>query len=246
MAQINHWKMLTDCDLSGYTLIIPSVAVGNVGQLASDLVISSLHMRKIGFVYSPALIPILGYDPYKIDSHDLSGSCELYQCEDRKVIILLLRAPLVTKYGKKFLTEVVDKFRGENIKDIIILTSSFAHERKHIMTSPFRYVMNDLCPYGSKLGTLDWVEHEPKGETVKILGGGFASLLYEIVKEKSVPCLVLYKFVSEGDNIPDAYEMVQYLNTVVPLFDNPDFHSQLIHPVSWNLMFGGPPPRDIY
>lgn len=246
MAQINYWKMLSDCDLSGYTLVIPSVAVGNVGQLACDLVISSLHMRKIGLVYSPALIPILGYDPYKIGSNNLSGCCELYECAERKVVILLLRAPLVYKYGQKFLTEVVDKFKHENVKDIIILTSSFAHERKHIMTSPFRFVVNELCPHTSKLRTLKWVEHESKGETVKILGGGFASLLYEIITEKAVPCLVLYKFASEGDNIPDAYEMVQYLNTIVPLFDNPDIYSQLIHPVSWNLMFGGPPPRDIY
>lgn len=246
MAQINHWKSLIDCDLSGYTLIIPSVAVGNVGQLACDLVISSLQMRKIALLYSPALIPVSGYDPYKIGSSSLSVCCELYECADRKLVILLLRAPLVYKYGQQFLTEVVEKFKADNIKDIVILTSSFAHEKKHIMTSPFRYVANDLCPHMNKLKTLDWVEHESKEDGVKILGGGFASILYQIIKEKSVPCLVLYKFASEGDNIPDAYEMVQHLNTVVPLFDEPDFYSQLIHPVSWNLMFGGPPPRNIY
>lgn len=246
MAEINQWKFLTKCDLNGYTLVIPSVAVGNVGQLACDLVISSLHMRKIALLYSPAVIPITGYDPYKITSTSISGCCELYQCAERKIVILLLRAPLVFKYGQQFLNELVDKFKAENIKDIIILTSSFAHEKKHIMTSPFRYVVNELCPHISKLKTLDWVEHEAKGETVKIFGGGFASLLYEIIKEKLVPCLVLYKFASEGDNIPDAYEMVQYLNNIVPLFNDSDFYSQLVHPVSWNLMFGGPPPRNIY
>ncbi|XP_035452839.2 proteasome assembly chaperone 2 [Spodoptera frugiperda] len=246
MAQVNHWKILTDCDFTGYTLVIPSVAVGNVGQLAGDLMISSLHMTKVGIIYSPALIPISGYDPYKIGSNSISSCCELYQCAERKVVILLLRAPLVYKYAKQFLTEVVDKFKGQNIKDVVILTSSFAHERKHIMTSPFRYVVNDLCLYTNKLRTLDWVEHETSGEPVKILGGGFASLLFEITKEKSVPCLLLYKFASEGDNIPDAYEMVQYLNTVIPLFNDSDLFSQLVPPVSWNLMYGGPPPKNIY
>ncbi|XP_075984858.1 proteasome assembly chaperone 2 [Anticarsia gemmatalis] len=245
MAEINHWKYLHECDLSGYTLVIPSVAVGNVGQLASDLVVSSLSMTKIALVYSPALIPMAGYDPYKLGSTTIAGCCELYLCESRKIVILLLRAPLVYKYAKQFLTEVVEKFKAESIKDIVILTSSFAHEKRHIMTSPFRYVTNDLCPYISKLKTLDWVEHEPKEETLKIIGGGFAALLYEIIKEKSVPCLVIYKFASEGDNIPDAYEMVHYLNTVVPLFDD-DLYSKLIHPPSWNLMYGSPPPRDIY
>ncbi|KAH9644062.1 hypothetical protein HF086_004323 [Spodoptera exigua] len=246
MAQVNQWKMLTDCDFSGYTLVIPSVAVGNVGQLACDLIISSLNMTKIGIIYSPALIPISGYDPYKIGSDSISSCCELYQCAERKVVILLLRAPLVYKYANQFLTEVVDKFKSENIKDIVILTSSFAHEKKHIMTSPFRYVVNELCLYTSKLKTLGWVEHETKGEPVKILGGGFASLLFEITKAKSIPCLVLYKFASEGDNIPDAYEMVQYVNSVIPLFNDSDIFSQLVHPVSWKLMFGGPPPTNIY
>ncbi|XP_047034915.1 proteasome assembly chaperone 2 [Helicoverpa zea] len=246
MDQINNWKTLTNCDLSGYTLIIPSVAVGNVAQLACDLLISSLNMRKIALLYSPAFIPISGYDPYKIGSTSMSVCCELYECPEAKIIILQLRAPLVYKYARQFLNDVVDKFKAENVKDIIILTSSFAHEKRHIMSSQFRYVVNDLSPHTSKLRMLDWAEHEHRGETVKILGGGFASLLFEISKEKSVPSLVLYKFASEGDNIPDAFEMVQYLNIIVPLFDGPDIYSQLIHPVSWNLMFGGPPPTNIY
>uniref|UniRef100_A0A2A4J903 Proteasome assembly chaperone 2 n=1 Tax=Heliothis virescens TaxID=7102 RepID=A0A2A4J903_HELVI len=246
MEQINNWKMLQSCNLSGYSLIIPSVAVGNVGQLACDLVISSLHMRKIGLLYSPAFIPISGYDPYKMGSSSMSVGCELYECAERKLIILQLRAPLVYKYAQQFLNEVVDKFKAENVKDVIILTSSFAHEKKHIMSSQFRYVVSELCPHTSKLRTLDWVEHEQKGQTVKILGGGFASILFEIIKEKSMPCLILYKFASEGDNRPDAYEMVQYLDKIVPLFNGPDIYSELIHPVSWNLMFGGPPPRNIY
>lgn len=246
MAQTNHWKILSECDLSGYTLIIPSVAIGNVSQLACDLVISSLFMKRIALVYSPALIPVAGCDPYKLESNSIVGSCEVYVCENRKIVILLLRAPLVHKYSHQFLTEVVDKFQGDNIKDVIILTSAFAHEKRHIMTSPFRYVINDLCPYKNKLKALEWVEHEPKEEPVRIIGGGFASFLYDIMNQKSMPCLTIYKYSSEGDNIPDAYEMVHYLNSVVTLFDEPNFCNKLIQPASWKLLYGRPPPTSIY
>ncbi|CAB3233544.1 unnamed protein product [Arctia plantaginis] len=246
MAQSNHWKILCNCDLSGYTLVIPSVAVGNVGQLACDLVVSSLFMRKIAMVYSPALVPVAGCDPYKLESTSIASCCEVYVCETRKIVILLLRAPLVQKYSQQFLTEVVDKFTADNIKDVIILTSAFAHEKRHIMTSPFRYVVNEMCPYKNKLKSLEWVEHEPKEESVTIIGGGFANLLYDIVNQKSVPCLIIYKFSSEGDNIPDAYEMVHYLNSVVTLFDEPEFYKKLIQPVSWKHLYGGPPPTSIY
>lgn len=246
MAKIAKWKSLHECDLSGYTLVVSSVAVGNVGQLTSDLIISSLHMKKIALIYSPALIPVAGNDPYKRGSTALATAADLYMCESRKIIILLLRAPLVHKYAKQFLEELIEKFKSENIKDVIILTSSFAYEKKHIMTSAFRYVANEWCPYIDKLRTQGWTEHEMDNDKITIPGGGFASLLYAINKEKSVPCLVIYKFVSEGDNIPDAKEMMQYLNSIVPLYDDADFCSKLNYPFSWNLMFGGPPPQNIY
>ncbi|XP_013186314.2 proteasome assembly chaperone 2 [Amyelois transitella] len=247
MAEKNIWKFSDDSDLSEYTLIVPSVAVGNVGQLVCDLLISSLDMQKVASVYSPALIPVLGYDPYNLNSENLSGCCEIYKSSSRKIVVLQLRAPLVYKYARTFLQDIVERFRVKNIKDIIILTSSYAHEKKHILTSPFRYVSTETCPYKSKVKSLNWVEHEFVDTSVKIYGGGFASLLYDICVNNSVPCLILYKYCSEGDNIPDAYEMIQYLSVVLPLFpQNSDLLSQLVQPVSWKLLFGRPPPIDIY
>lgn len=204
-------------------------------------------MTKIATVYSPAFIPVLGYDPYDLKSSTLSGSCELYKCAAKNLIVLQLRAPLVFKYARTFLAEIVEKVKEGNMKDVIVLASSFAHERKHILTSPFRYAASDLCPYRSTIEDLKWVEHELVEERIQIHGGGFASILYEICKDKAVPCLLLYKYCSEGDNIPDAYDMVLQLKSILTIFgDNSDLLSQLVQPVSWKLLFGRPPPQDIY
>ncbi|XP_063380068.1 proteasome assembly chaperone 2 [Cydia fagiglandana] len=247
MDQINLWKFFDTGHLKGFTLIIPSVAVGNVGQLACDLLISSLNMKKIASVYSSALIPVAGYDPYDLKSSKLSSSCEAYKCGERQLVILQLRAPLVFEYAQNFLEDVVKQFKAKKIKDIIVLTSSFAHERKHIMTSPFRYLASETSPYEDCLKSLNWLVHESLEGGIKIYGGGFATQIFQICKELDVPSLIIYKYCSEGDNIPDAYEMVNYLNNLLQFYsEGSDLMSELIQPVSWKLLFGRPPPRDIY
>lgn len=38
--------------------------MGNVGQLAIDLVISTLCMPKVGYFYTDCLVPMAGNNPY--------------------------------------------------------------------------------------------------------------------------------------------------------------------------------------
>ncbi|KAL4717186.1 hypothetical protein ACJJTC_017073 [Scirpophaga incertulas] len=242
----NIWNYSEDTTLDNYTVIFPCVAVGNVAQLACDLLISSLKMTKIASVYSKALIPVVGYDPYDLNSSNLSCSCEMYKSDDKKLIVFQIRAPIVIKYASEFLEEVITKLKEKNIGDMIILTSSFAYEKKHISTSPFRYVSNESCPYNSTVKTLDCLVHESDSD-LKIHGGGFASLLYRIASQKLLPCLIFFKYCSEGNNIPDAYEMVEYISKLLPIiFDKKDCMLQFVQPPSWKLLFGKPPPSDIY
>lgn len=247
MSQKTIWKNNDEGDLEGYTVIIASVAVGNVGQLACDLLISSLDMKKISSICSPALIPVLGYNPYDLMSNNLSSCCEVYKCVAKNIAVVQVRAPLVYKYAREFLKDLIASFKDWSVKDVIILTSSFAYERKHIQTSPFRYTASESSNYKEKLQSRNWLEHELIDGGVQIAGGGFASLLFEVCKEYAMPTLILYKYCSEGDNIPDAYDMVSGLTDVVPLFnDKKAIFENLIQPVSWKLLFGRPPPSDIY
>ncbi|XP_038207345.1 proteasome assembly chaperone 2 [Zerene cesonia] len=244
----HHWKWLKTEDLSGYTLIVPSVAVGNVGQLACDLLISSLSMDKIASIYTPAQIPVIGCDPYDRNSTTLSTSCELFKASSHNLLVLQMKAPLVFKYAREFLENIVEKFQEKNIKDMIILTSSYAHERKYIMTSPFRYIVYPLTHYKLQIVRNNMIDHDQQIENeIKIFGGGFATMLFSICKEKSLPCFLLYKYCSEGDNIPDGIEMVKQLHQLIEIFEKDrDISAQIIQPESWKLLFGRPPPQDIY
>jgi len=40
------------------------VSVGNVGQLACDLLISTLNARRVGFLYDDSVVAVVGSDPF--------------------------------------------------------------------------------------------------------------------------------------------------------------------------------------
>ena len=47
-------------EFKGSTLIIPSVSIGNVPQLAVDLLIATLKVPLVGYMSSPYLVPCAG------------------------------------------------------------------------------------------------------------------------------------------------------------------------------------------
>lgn len=70
-------KLSPDSDWSEYTFVFASVSVGNIGQLAVDLLISSLsNTQKCGYLISNLVQPIAGHNAFVQNSSDISLSCE--------------------------------------------------------------------------------------------------------------------------------------------------------------------------
>ncbi|KAJ1410443.1 Proteasome assembly chaperone 2 [Sesbania bispinosa] len=46
------------------TLILPALSIGNVGQLATDLLISSMGSERVGYLDDPYVLPCVGNDAY--------------------------------------------------------------------------------------------------------------------------------------------------------------------------------------
>ena len=63
---------------SDYTFLFPCVSVGNIGQLAADLLISTIpNIKKAGYLINNRLVqPFVGYDPYNQNSQELCLSVE--------------------------------------------------------------------------------------------------------------------------------------------------------------------------
>lgn len=88
-------KLTQDSNLEGYTLVLPSVSVGNVGQLSVDLLISNLNLQKIGQIFSPAFVPIVGADAYDERSNELVTAIDIYAGIEKRIAVVQIRSPYV-------------------------------------------------------------------------------------------------------------------------------------------------------
>ncbi|XP_034231680.1 proteasome assembly chaperone 2 [Thrips palmi] len=257
---------LKEVNFKGCTLIIPSVSVGNVGQLCSDLLIHSLQCEKVGYLWHSAILPVVGVDPFKVSSPDLALPAEVFYSESRKLVVLQLRSSILKRLRKLFLNELIKWIKSCGISQVAVLTGSCNEERidAQINSEPFRYlVTSEVYPeLAETLRSKGWTALERRFQfpalskidnqaestestgQIVIPGGGFAKRLLALCSANNLPCAVLIKFCSEGDNIPDALFMTSKLNDWLKMMDSG--LKSFVFPPSWSHLFGNPPPKQLY
>lgn len=250
-------------DLTNFTLLMPAVSVGNVGQLAIDLIISTLDMSKIGYFYTDCLVPMVGNNPYATeeeDSEELSINTEVYALPSKKLVVLQLRSIFIKYKSKSFCEKLLAWVKSSCCARIIVLSSSHSYQRNdmQLRSTPFRYLLTPSMQKSvqNKIKSLNWLEMEKSPcipeisdseICIRIPGGGITKTLYDESCSKEIQMAVLLKFVSEGDNIPDAISLVEYLNEWIQILKpSSDRHTSALPwkiPSSWQLLFGsGLPP----
>ena len=74
-------------------------------------------------------------------------------------------------------------------------------------------------------------------------GSGVAATLLKVWREKGkLEVLVLSKFCEEGDNSRDGIELADYCNQALGWSDDRRYRA----PHSWKLLFGAPPPSEMF
>jgi len=127
-VEIKHTNPWTD-----YTLIMPMVSVGNIGQLAVDLLISTMQPRKVGYFYDAAFWPIVGSDPYCTPGSgrgDIVTSCEVYESTERKVVLVQQRVPIIRYRRYDFRRKMMAWIRKNKFGKVVILSSCSTHSRR--------------------------------------------------------------------------------------------------------------------
>uniref|UniRef100_A0A3B3TKL8 Proteasome assembly chaperone 2 n=1 Tax=Poecilia latipinna TaxID=48699 RepID=A0A3B3TKL8_9TELE len=227
----------------GFTLVMPAVAVGNVGQLAVDLIVSTLNMRRVGYFHTDCLIPMAGNNPYasgKADAEELHTPAEGGTTSQLQVL------------KSKFRQQLKSWIKASGFSRTVVLSSSHAYQRddQQLQGTSLRYLMTPslLAASADALKELGWremeripafpgVDAEPR---LCIPGGGITKGLYTDGCAEDLPLAVLLLFCSEGDNIPDAFALVNHLNDWLHL-EEPKSKWKI--PTSWSLLFGsGIPP----
>ncbi|KAF4073564.1 hypothetical protein AMELA_G00244680 [Ameiurus melas] len=248
----------------GFTLITPAVSVGNVGQLAADLIISTLDMERVGHFHTDCLIPMAGNNPYGGGGEDaalLSTNAEVYCRGDLQLAVLQIRTPILPTKTGSFRKTLLSWIKTSGFSRTVLLSSCHAHHRddRQLLTSPLRYLLTPALK-GDTEGTLQrlgWREMERVSafpgvtdsdrQRLYIPGGGVTKALYNSCCSENMSMAVLLLFCSEGDNVPDAFTLVNHLNDWLHLLDKPVQGSVPWRiPSSWRLLFGGGVPPMIF
>lgn len=233
-----------------FTLILPSVSVGNAGQLAVDLLITNLPCEKVAVVHHAALFPLVGGNPYDPASQEITTSADLYLMASHSLAVLQIRAPLIRAERHAFLTELTDWCKAVGIKEVVMLASCNAYERwdnNQITGSQLRY-LSSRTPHQNieDLKSAGALELEKRTDEHGIQqpflsGAGFVKHFMEIC---DLHTTVLIKFVEEGDNTMDAVVLLNFLSSWKKLVEGKNTTWKM--PFSWKNMFGRPTPREIY
>ncbi|XP_042317864.1 proteasome assembly chaperone 2 isoform X2 [Sceloporus undulatus] len=251
-------------DFKGSTLLMPAVSVGNVGQLAVDLIISTLDISKVGYFYTDCLVPMTGNNPYATTEENATELCinaEVYALPSKELVVLQLRSPFIKNKYRPFCQTILAWVKSCGFARIVLLSSSHAYQRndQQLHGTSLRYLLSSVVEktIESTLKKLNGKELEQVAafpgvnddeKVFHIPGGGITKLLFTESCSKGIPMVVLLKFCSEGDNIPDALTLADYLNEWLHLTATQNESSSIKSsrwkiPSSWKLLFGsGLPP----
>lgn len=107
-----------------FTLLLPSVSIGNVGQLAIDLLLHNLPHTHVGHLRSPALLPFAG------PSSDTPGrvvtALEVYCLQAHPVVIVQQRAPAARGRAEEAARAMVQWAIQHGCAELILLGSANA------------------------------------------------------------------------------------------------------------------------
>ncbi|KAI4298397.1 hypothetical protein L6164_031963 [Bauhinia variegata] len=106
------------------TLILPALSIGNVGQLAVDLLVSSTRAERVGYLDDPYILPCVGNDAYgPVPQGELALPLEAYDSSSNALTIVQQRSPVVKGMTVEFAKNLAD-FAVTNGKKHIVLLSS--------------------------------------------------------------------------------------------------------------------------
>jgi len=269
-------KLLSsNLDFSDHQLLLPSVSVGNVGQLCVDLIITNSDAKLVGRVSHKSILPVVGKNPYDETSDELMTACDVYHSTSLKLVIVQIRAPLL-KGDDSLLESLIDWSKEKQIRSLILVTASHSYERidsQIVSSTTFRYLTTESVPsevvnflsddlqwkrlesrpnfpslsgVGENAITNGEVRQNGNTQDVFIPGGGFAETFHSLCSAKKVPLVSLILLCSEGNNIPEAVMMANSINLWQHWFADGQHNYQWKFPVSWKSLFGPPLPDNLF
>lgn len=221
------------------SLIVSSTTIGNVGQLAVDLLIETLRPARVGFLADDAFLPAVGMIAY---SHvpDIAMSLEVYYLEIHNTFIVQQRAPAAPGLEEVAGCAMALWIQLVGISSVCILASFDARERHadQLEGPQIRFWSVDVGhrQRGMECGLrhLEDSFFAEKSLDKRVLPPW---PLVKALKDKDIDACVLAMFSSEGDNLGDALALAAAINRLSAL-GLPDTVETWKTPTSWKYVYG--------
>ncbi|KAJ2762857.1 hypothetical protein H4S06_000421 [Coemansia sp. BCRC 34490] len=246
---------------AGSTLILPSVSIGNVPQLAVDLLVNTLQLSRVGIIDSSMVVPVSGPPGYDHQpAAQRSVPLEVFQTPDARWTVVQQRAPPLPKHHRLFAREMVDFIKSHEFAQVVLLTSSDAALRGDALIDgpQIRSLavnchdealaerlqalsLGELAPHSqlqSKVGT-----EGPTAQLAQLHSSGIAKPLLRLCESEGIQVVALVALVNEGDNIPDAITMANATNAALEITSGLD---QWRPPKTWEWLMPASTPTSMF
>ncbi|GAB2224837.1 hypothetical protein Drorol1_Dr00005614 [Drosera rotundifolia] len=106
------------------TLVLPALSIGNVAQLALDLLISSTGADRVGYLDDPHVLPCVGNDAYgPLPQGTLALPLEVYDLVSSNLTFIQQRSPVVKGKMIQFAENLADFAVATGKTHVIVLSS---------------------------------------------------------------------------------------------------------------------------
>ncbi|KAJ8747646.1 hypothetical protein K2173_012822 [Erythroxylum novogranatense] len=155
----------------------PALSIGNVGQLAVDLLVSTTRAERIGYLDDPYILPCVGNDAYGLTpTGELTLPLEAYQSTAKSLIFVQQRSPVIKGRMVDFAKNIADFAAASGKKHVVVLSSlDFGRWQNIDMSSGLQiYYLSSTNADGTddyceKLGWKRLQEYDPAQRSWKYL-----------------------------------------------------------------------------
>ena len=224
-----------NCEASDAVLIMPALCIGNVGQLAIDILLETYKysIQHVAALHHPLVVPCFGMNPYgDVSNADASHPIDIYRLNSEEhsssvsYYLMQQRAPASAGCQVQFANDIMSWISSNSSSGMVkfsavwILGSLDATLRQDedLQSSAVRSIcavgngdvdissMVKQCEECGVTALGDWRNNENKYVQY---GGHMPWPLIQAAEEHGVSAAGLVSFVVEGDNRGDAFEMAK-------------------------------------
>jgi hypothetical protein len=234
--------------LEGCTLVVACASHATVGQLAADLLINTLALRRVGVLLTPHVVPCVGDDAVNdAPTGALATALEVFAAPVGGLAVVQQRSPAVRGAHRALATELAAWAARAGVSRVVALAGvdprAGAHVPSLVGAAPFRYNVN--AAWTNALPA-DWLALE-----TDTLGGvplpecrSPPWPLVQACTHAGMPAAALLLFATDGDNAASAAELASRCHQLLPGASSagggapPNWRA----PASWRVAFGAAAP----